>query len=183
MKITWRRTTEADFPLLGRWLAQPYVARWWNHETSPEAVRRDFGPSARREEPNEDLLVFLDGEPLGLVQRCRWADYPEYGEEMADYYRVPPGAVSLDYLVGDPRRVGKGLGARMIREVIEATWVDYPESSCVLIPVSTANLASWRMLEKAGMRRVGQADLEPDNPIDDRAHFVYRTDRPAQPDR
>lgn len=43
--ITWRRLTEDDFPLLISWLEQPHVARWWNHETSIEAVRRDFGPA------------------------------------------------------------------------------------------------------------------------------------------
>ncbi len=26
--ITWRRVTTTDFPLLGRWLAQPHVKRW-----------------------------------------------------------------------------------------------------------------------------------------------------------
>jgi len=54
------------------------VARWWHHETSAEAVERDVGPIVRREEPNEDLLAFLDGEPLGLVQRSFLHGYPEY---------------------------------------------------------------------------------------------------------
>ena len=67
--ITFRRLTEADFPLLQGWLAQPYVARWWNHDSSAEGVARDFGPVARGEEPSEDLLALLDGEPIGLVQR------------------------------------------------------------------------------------------------------------------
>jgi len=47
------------------------------------------------------------------------------------------------------------------------------------VPVSTANVASWRALEKAGFARVGTADLEPDNPVDSREHVVYRLDRPA----
>ncbi|WP_220039852.1 GNAT family N-acetyltransferase [Nonomuraea aridisoli] len=71
MVITWRRARETDFPLLRTWLEQPHVARWWNHETSAEAVARDFGPAARGEEPSEDFLALLDGEPLGLVQRPR----------------------------------------------------------------------------------------------------------------
>lgn len=52
--ITWRHVTQADFPLLGHWLKEPHVARWWNHETEPAAVERDFGPAARGEEPAED---------------------------------------------------------------------------------------------------------------------------------
>jgi aminoglycoside 6'-N-acetyltransferase len=180
--ITWRRLGHEDFPLLRTWLEQPHVALWWNHETSTEAVARDFGPAARGEEPSEDLLVFLDGRPLGLVQRSRYADYPAYLTELATLTPVPDGAVSIDYLIGDPGQVGRGLGPAMIRSVIERTWEEIPGASCVLVPVSAANRASWRALEKAGLRRVAEGELEPDNPIHGREHYVYRIDRPAGPE-
>jgi aminoglycoside 6'-N-acetyltransferase len=178
MEITWRRVGETDFPLLRGWLEKPHVARWWNHETSPEAVARDFGPSARGEEPSEDFLAFLDGRPFGLVQRCKLHDYPEYVDELAPVVEVPDGAVSLDYLIGDPELTGRGVGSEMIRTMIERTWADLPDATCVIVPVSAANRPSWRALEKAGMKRIAEGEMEPDNPIDDRAHFVYRIDRP-----
>ncbi|MFF8385925.1 GNAT family N-acetyltransferase [Streptomyces kanasensis] len=180
--ITWRRLTEQDFPLLRSWLEQPHVARWWNHETSVEAVSRDFGPAARGEEPSEDLLAHLDGRPIGLVQRCRLSDYPAYWAEIATLVEPPAGAVTIDYLIGEPRDVGRGLGPRMIRSAVRAIWEDHPDAPCVLVPVSVANRASWRALEKAGLRRVAEGDLEPDNPVDDRAHYLYRVDRPAEPE-
>lgn len=179
--ITWRRVTERDFPLLRSWLEQPHVARWWNHETSAEAVARDFGPAARGEEPSEDLLAHLDGRPFGLLQRCRLSDYPEYLAELAPLTEVPAGAMSIDYLIGESRRTGRGLGPRMIGSAVEAIWADCPDASCVLVPVPAANRHSWRALEKAGLRRVAEGDLEPDNPVDDRAHYLYRIDRPAGP--
>ncbi|MEU4968703.1 GNAT family N-acetyltransferase [Streptomyces smyrnaeus] len=177
--ITWRRVTEEDFGLLRTWLAQPHVARWWHHDTSAEAVARDFGPAARGEEPSEDLLVMLDGTPVALVQRCRFADYPDYRQELADQVELPEGAVTLDYLLADPARVGQGLGPRILRAVVAATWTDDPDASAVVVPVNAANRASWRALEKTGLRRVGTVDLAPDNPADERAHHVYRIDRPA----
>ncbi|PRY35576.1 GNAT family N-acetyltransferase [Umezawaea tangerina] len=176
--ITWRRLAETDFPLLRRWLLEPHVARWWNHETTPEAVARDFGPTARGEEPAEDLLVSLDGTPVGLVQRCRYADYPEYLAELAAVLEVDAESVSVDYLIGDPALVGRGLGPRVIAAVVAATWADYPDAPAVVVPVSAANRASWRALEKAGLTRVAEGELEPDNPVDDRDHVVYRVDRP-----
>ncbi|GII93957.1 GNAT family N-acetyltransferase [Sinosporangium siamense] len=179
--VTWRRLTEQDFPLLRTWLEQPHVARWWNHETSAEAIERDFGPAARGEEPSEDLLISLGGHPLGLVQRCRLSDYPEYAAELATVTEVPEGAVTVDYLIGDPAQVGKGHGGRMLGAVLEATWHDIPGATCVLVPVVAVNRASWRALEKAGMRRVAEGDLEPDNPADDKTHYVYRLDRPGRP--
>lgn len=177
--ITWRRLTEADFRLVREWLAQPHVARWWHHDTTAEAVARDFGPAARGEEPSEDFLVMLDGAPVGLVQRCRFADYPEYAAELAGQVGLPATAATIDYLLGDPARVGQGLGPRVIRAIVEAMWADWPDVTAVVVPVHTANRASWRALEKAGLHRTGTADLDPDNPADDRSHYVYRVDRPT----
>jgi aminoglycoside 6'-N-acetyltransferase len=179
MTFTWRRLIEPDFPLLGRWLAEPHVARWWNHETSLEAVHRDFGPAARGEEPAEDLLALLDGRPFGLVQRCRLADYPEYRDELAPVTEVPDGALTIDYLIGDPELTGRGVGSRMLRAFVAQTWDDHPGATSIIVPVVAANRPSWRALENAGLRRVAEGELEPDNPIDDRAHYVYRIDRPA----
>ncbi|MFJ8039555.1 GNAT family N-acetyltransferase [Kitasatospora sp. NPDC096147] len=179
MTITWRRLAATDFPLLAQWLAQPHVARWWNHETSAEAVTRDFGPAARGEEPSEDLLVAVDGEPIGLVQRCWIADYPQYMGELAAQAEIPERAMTLDYFIGLPELTGRGLGTAVLRAVAAASWTDHPDATAFVIPVHSANRASWRALEKAGFHRYVEADLEPDNPADDRLHFVYRLDRPG----
>lgn len=178
--ITLRRLAAADFPLLGCWLAQEHVARWWNHDTSPEAVERDFGPAVRGEEPSEIFLAVVDGHPVGLVQRYRIADYPEYLTELAPVVEVPAGTWSIDYLIGERDRVGRGLGPMMIRAVLAGTWREHPDATAVLVPVVAANRASWRALEKAGLTRVASGDLEPDNPIDEPLHHVYRIDRPAR---
>ena len=179
MAITFRPLTEADFPLLRRWLAEPHVARWWHHDTTEEAVRRDFGPSVRGEEPGEDLIALLDGQPFGLLQRARIADYPDELAAWSAVVEVPDGAVMLDYLIGDPGMVGKGLGPRMIRAAVDAVWEECPDAPCVMIAVVATNRRSWRAVEKAGLRRVAEGDMTPDNPIDDPSHYVYRVDRPA----
>ena len=182
MAISFRRVTEADFPLLARWLAEPHVHRWWHHDTDPAAVERDFGPTARGEEPSEDLLALVDGEPVGLVQRCRWEDWPEDREALlagsGGRIDVPPGALTVDYLLGSPDAVGRGLGPRVIAAAVQDAWTAYPDATAVIVPVAAANRRSWRALEKAGFRLVGEADLEPDNPVDDRRHVVHRFNRP-----
>jgi aminoglycoside 6'-N-acetyltransferase len=186
VSITLRPVTANDFSLLARWLAEPHVHRWWYHDLGHEAVERDFGPVLRGEEPAEDLLVLVDGDPVGLVQRCRWHDYPEDLDELvagsAGRIEVPAGALSVDYLLGPPDAIGRGLGPRMIAAACEDAWSRYSDASAVIVPVAAENRRSWRALEKAGFRRVGEADLEPDNPVDDRRHVVYRLDRPSRTD-
>jgi aminoglycoside 6'-N-acetyltransferase len=177
-RFTWRRLAPDDFPLLSRWLAHPHVARWWNHDPSPDAVARDFGPATRGEDPSQDLLVLTGSRPVGLVQRCRLHDFPEYVAELSPVVEVPPGAATLDYLVGDASDTGHGLGPAMIAAVAADTWREYPDSPCIIVAVAAGNRASWRALEKAGFRRVAQGDMPPDNPIDPPLHYVYRLDRP-----
>jgi aminoglycoside 6'-N-acetyltransferase len=42
--ITFWRVTRVDFPLIAGSLAEPHVARWWNHEFTSDEVERAFGP-------------------------------------------------------------------------------------------------------------------------------------------
>lgn len=177
-EITFRRVTRDDFGLLARWLAEPHVARWWNHEFTPEAVEDDFGDSADGLEPSEDHLVLLDGRPIGLLQYSMWHDYQEYVEEMEPVYPVPIGAVTIDYLIGEPDLIGRGLGTAMIREFAGHVWRTNPAATCILVPVASANQASWRALLAAGFHLVARGELEPDNPIDDGRHEILRLDRP-----
>lgn len=160
MALTFRPLTRDDFPLLTTWLEEPRVKRWWNHETNPEAVERDFGRGTRGEEPGEDLVVLLGDRPIGLLQRSVIRDYPEEYARFSAHVDVPPGAVELDYLIGDPDLRGRGLGTR-------------------LITVNAANVASWRAVEKAGLTFLTEGDMPPDNPIDDPLHRIHRIDRPA----
>ncbi|MFF0488257.1 GNAT family N-acetyltransferase [Nocardia sp. NPDC003482] len=179
-QFTWRRLAPGDFGLLAGWLAQPHVRRWWNHEFTPEAIERDFGPVTRNEEPAEDLVVYADGTPVGLVQRCRWWDYPEYLDDLVELVDIPDEALTIDYLIGEVGLIGHGLGTAMIRAILGGTWMEYPRADCVIVPVAAANVASWRVLEKVGMRRVARGHMRPDNPVDDGDHVVYRIDRPTR---
>ena len=174
MTFTWRRVTEADFPMIRVWLQEPLVTRWWNHETTPEAVEKDFGRSARNEEPDQDWLALRDGEPFGLVQRSVYTDNPDYREPLTKITDVPPGAMSLDYFVASHELRGQGLGVEMISSMLERLWAEYPDAPCVIIPIAAGNQRSWRALEKAGFQRVAEGDLEPDNPVDSRDHVVHR---------
>jgi aminoglycoside 6'-N-acetyltransferase len=180
--LGFRRLTVADLPSLSDWLREPQVARWWNQESSADAIERDFGASVRGEEPGEDLIVCLAGQPIGLLQRSVIADYPEDLAEFAALVDVPAGAVELDYLIGVAELRGRGLGARMIEAAVEDTWLSHPTAPAILVAVVSANAASWRTLERAGFKRIAEGPMSPDNPLDDPLHYVYWTAPRRQPD-
>jgi aminoglycoside 6'-N-acetyltransferase len=177
--ITFVRLRRADFPLLAAWLTEPTVARWWDHETSPEALEDDFGAGIDETEPTQVFLAWTEGRPFGLIQRYAIEDYPEYVEELSAICALPHSAVSIDYLIGEPDCRGRGLGAAMIAAFVAESWAAYPDASAVVVAMHQANAASWRAVARAGFRRVAEGELTPDNPIDNRDHYVYRLDRPV----
>jgi aminoglycoside 6'-N-acetyltransferase len=177
--IAFRPLRRSDFDLLAGWLAEPLVARWWNHETTPEALERDFGASIDGREPTELCVASLADRPFGLIQRYAIEAYPEYVEELSPVLPVPPGALSIDYLIGEPDSRGRGLGTAMIATFVAGSWARYPDANDVIVPVSAGNTGSWRVLERAGFERVAEGELEPDNPIDSRDHYIYRRRRQA----
>jgi len=176
--IAFRPLARADFPLLKTWLEEPVVARWWNHETSDAALDRDFGPSIDGDDPAEFFLALEGEQPFGLIQRYPIAAYPDYVEELAPVVELAPGALSVDYLIGEPGSRGRGSGAAMIAAFVAECWTRYPDATEIVVPVAAGNVASWRALERAGFTRVAEGELEPDNPIDPPDHVIYALRRP-----
>jgi aminoglycoside 6'-N-acetyltransferase len=186
-EVELRALRRTDFPLLARWLAEPLVARWWAHESTPEAVERDFGPSVDGADATAVYVGWAPfggtpARPFGLVQVYPIGAYPEYLEELTPVCPVPPGALSIDYLVGEPDARGRGLGAGLIAAAVARGFADHPGASDVLVPVAAGNVASWRALERAGAREYAVGELTPDNPADPRDHVVHRFTRTPSPD-
>lgn len=180
--VEFRSLRQEDFPRVAEWLAEPLVARWWNHEYSPEAVERDFGASVDGRDPAEWFVTTVGTRPFGLIQRYPIAAYPEYVEELARVCPVSPEALSVDYLIGDPELRGRGLGSALVAAFVASSWPRFPRADEVIVPVSAANRRSWRTLEHAGFRRIAEGELAPDNPRDSREHYIYRLPRPTSRD-
>lgn len=66
----------------------------------------------------------------------------------------------------------------MLAQAVEDTWKAFPTAPVVLVAVVAANTASWRALEKAGLQRIAEGQMSPDNPIDDPLHYIDRVDCP-----
>jgi RimJ/RimL family protein N-acetyltransferase len=175
--VELRPLRRADFPLLCRWLAEPQVARWWNDPATLEAVEAQYGPSVDGVDSTAVYLGLHAGRPFGLVQMYAFADEPESLAELSAVCPVPPGALSIDYLIGEPEARGRGLGAGMIAAAVARGFADHPEAADVLVPVALGNEASWRALRRAGASWYAEGELTPDNPVDPRDHVVHRFTR------
>ena len=86
---------------------------------------RTSGPGVRGEEPSDDLVILLDAQPVGLLQRSQIGDYPEEVERFSTLVDIPPGAIEFDYLIADPARRGRGPGTRLIEMAVARSWIDH----------------------------------------------------------
>ena len=114
-----------------------------------------------------------EGErPVGIIQSYRIGDDPEY---LDDRWMVeaPPDEVSMDYLIGVPDAVGRGLGAVRGQpvEVLPAGTVGDSGGA-------GRQPGSWRALEKAGFARNWSGPARSDYGTDEPTH-IYRLPRPA----
>jgi aminoglycoside 6'-N-acetyltransferase len=174
MPVDLRPLTRDDYWLLSSWLREPLVRRWWADDPSLTAIEEQYGGSIDGTDPTHVLIASDEGTAFGLIQWYRYADEPEYVAELGACVDLPDQATSIDYLIGLPEARGRGLASAMVAAVLQPVWAS--GSRTVVVPVHADNERSWRMLERCGFRLVGEADLEPDNPEDDRRHVVYRID-------
>lgn len=154
MDVTFRRLAEGDLLMLHGWLNEPGVVRWWEgDDVSWEAVVRDYGPS--NPDPTEHWLAFVDGRPLGWIQCWSVVEEPD---ECTEWFAlgVERSAAGIDYLIGAPEDRGRSLGPAMISGFIkDVVFGLHPEWSQACAAPYVANRASWRALEKAGLRHAG----------------------------
>jgi aminoglycoside 6'-N-acetyltransferase len=163
--------------MLRHWLHTPHVARWWADDSSDEGLEEMYGGCIDGMEPAEVFIAERGGRPIGLAQRFRIDAYPTYRDEVAALTGIPAATSSIDYLIGPEDAIGRGWGTELIRAFTARLWRDDPGTTSIIVPVHAENIASWRVLERAGFRRVAAGDLTPDNPADSSRHFVYRLDR------
>lgn len=178
MPLHFRPLQRADLALLAQWLAAPHVQRWWREASDLASVEKEYGPAADGIDPTDVCIVEEDRRPVGMIQRYRLVDYPEWARAMPAGHTCPDGA-GIDYLIGDQTRIGQGLGGRVISAFVEETWARYPDVPSVVVAVQQANRRSWRALEKAGFRRAWAGMLDSDDPSDEGPSYVYELARPA----
>jgi aminoglycoside 6'-N-acetyltransferase len=153
-RLTFRRVTDADLPLLHRWLNDPGVVRWWEgDDVSEDAVAADYGSTS---DPAFEHWLAVDGHgtPLGWAQCYAVTDSPEEAQQWWAH-GVHRTAAGIDYLVGDPGARGRGVGTAMLATFLdEVVWPLHPGWTQVCAAPYEANTASWRVLERVGFRHV-----------------------------
>jgi len=149
--LVLRPMSEEDLPAVAAWLRLPHVARWWTSETTAEEEISRYRAQIRQAARSATVMLMIsqDGTSIGWCQWYRWADYPAEAAAMD----AREGEDGIDYAIGDPARVGRGIGTELIAELVAEVRRHYPGAGILCDP-DAANTASRRVLEKNGFELV-----------------------------
>jgi aminoglycoside 6'-N-acetyltransferase len=165
--LTLRPMDADDVAFVTQWLREPHVAEWYLAGSNAEQEEADLRRSVAGAEAVHVLLVLRDGRPIGWCQWYRCDVSPDWATEVG----AGPGDVGVDYAIGDPTCVGRGLGTALVGTLVSRVRAEHPGVALVSDP-DARNRASRRVLEKNGFRLVGVRALVAERTDDPMA--IYR---------
>lgn len=144
---TVRAMTRGDLPDVVAWRSAEHVSRWWFGDGPPglEAYEAKYGPRIDGLDPVEMGVWEVNGRSIGLVQDYRVGDKPDYALLAAE-----PDAIGVDYLLGRPEWVGRGVGTRCLWAWLLDVRRRRPAVTRCFAAPDHRNRASLRILAKVG---------------------------------
>jgi aminoglycoside 6'-N-acetyltransferase len=143
--VSLRPLRTDDLVLVERWLSEPHVARWYLAGSSLERELADLRTSVVGDQSVHVLLVLDDDVPVGWCQWYPCADDPDWAAEVG----AAADDVGIDYAIGEPVSVGRGLGTELVAALVRVVRAARPGCGVVADP-EAENVASRRVLEKNG---------------------------------
>ena len=150
-KFEFRPMTQADLPLMRRWLELPHMREWWGE---PETELGYVVDMIEGRDTTRPCILCVDGEAAGYIQywfighhqNATWiADYPWLAE-------LPVDAVGVDLSIGDPARLSQGIGSAVLQRF--AQHLAGKGHRTIIIDPDPANRRAVRAYEKAGFRAI-----------------------------
>jgi RimJ/RimL family protein N-acetyltransferase len=167
--ITIRPLARDDFSLLQRWLTTAHVQTWWRGEpATPDDIAHKYGPRVDGLAPTRVFVIQTAGHPVGIIQCYRHTDHPDWNRAVG----IHPAA-GIDYLIGEPDQLGRGIGSTAIASFTQHVFALYPEIDTIVAAPQADNHASRRALEKAGFALHGERHLDSDDPSDTGPSAIY----------
>jgi aminoglycoside 6'-N-acetyltransferase len=108
-EYVFRPMLSGDLPMIRRWLETPEVVRWWGRpDEQYELVSGDL------DHPDMDqFIVSIDHHPFGYVQCYALSTWNQgFGAQ-------PSGTRGIDQFIGDSDLIGRGHGAKFIRQFVD----------------------------------------------------------------
>lgn len=149
--IALREMEDTDLNLFKKWVYAPHVAKWYEEPLSwIDEIEK------RKGEFNwiHHFIAEYDGIPVGF---CQYYEYKRSGETWHGDAEVE-GAYSIDYMIGDPNFLGRGLSKTIVNELIAKIRL-HPDANRVIVQPEPENVRSCGLLLSSGFRFDSQNEI------------------------
>lgn len=135
---TFRPLTEADLPLMRRWLETPHVKVWWPDADKQIALmQQDMGNT----EIDMQVVNLID-HPFAYIH-----DHDARVFGMPQFSDLPPGARVISTFVGDTNFMGQGHSAGYIDARVRDLRLKYPMAA---VGPNTTDTRAISIFKQAG---------------------------------
>jgi RimJ/RimL family protein N-acetyltransferase len=168
--------TADDLASVARWLREPHIARWWLPGTTAEAELEELRAriGGHSDQATTTLLILESrgrvNEAAAPIGWCQWYPYDAYPAE-ASAIGADPGDCGIDYALGEPAALGRGLGTQLIAALVVEVRRHRPGCGIVVDP-DASNAASRRVLELNGFSLVAVRPVATE--LNDNPMAIYR---------
>ncbi|NMC55994.1 MAG: GNAT family N-acetyltransferase [Eubacteriaceae bacterium] len=139
MELILRKFCDDDINLFEKWLAEDYIAKWYN----PAFEWLDEVGQQRNW--IQRYIAVYGSEPIGFCQ------YYEYKKGKEDWHGSADitNAYSIDYLIGERDYLKKGLGRELVLTAVSKI-ASLTDAEKIIVKPDDENTASCRTLLSAG---------------------------------
>jgi aminoglycoside 6'-N-acetyltransferase len=141
LRYSFRDATEADLPMLARWLATPEVSAWWvDPGAQIKLIRADLSDPGMA-----TWIVELGGRPFAYAQHYEVHTWPQ--PHLAS---LPFGTRAVDLFVGETDFRGQGHGSRFLRLLASRLLAE--GAPLVVIDPDARNVRARNAFQRAGFQ-------------------------------
>lgn len=134
MTLELREFMDTDIQMFENWLKEAHVAKWYH---DPEDWLLEVNGRHQDFQFLHHFIVIHDGEPIGF---CQYYLFSDSGE---DWHGTQPlkGTYSIDYMIGEKKLVGQGLGKQIVA-CLTVRIMQLEVSERIIVQPEPENLAS-----------------------------------------
>jgi RimJ/RimL family protein N-acetyltransferase len=135
--------------MLHCWIAEPHLRPFYMRgDMTLDEVELKFRPRCEPGHPTKVLIASYGGKPFGYCQWYLNISYPDWANTVGTF-----DGVSIDYFIGDPAQLGKGLATPMLRVLVDRTALEIRAGDRVFcITHDNMNTIAQRTTIAAGFR-------------------------------
>ena len=157
-EITFAKVTFQYKETIFSWLAEPHIQEFWDNTQAHKDDIIHFMEGRKRPSSYGDgqyiyWIASCKGEPYAMLMTIQETPESDIGQLKLSHISKTGHTYGIDYMIGNPRYLGQGYGARTLIEFIDYFCKNFDEKAdTFLIDPAIDNPRAKHVYEKAGFK-------------------------------